>query len=514
MKRREFIKNLGMVTGAGAVTFSIAGIPIKAFAKPFMNIQSTNGKILVLIQLKGGNDGLNTIIPLDQYSSYISKRPVIGVAETAAVKLTNQTGMHPSLLPLKQLYDEGKFTVIQNVGYSNPNRSHFRSTDIWLSASDYNQFLYDGWVGRYLLKAFPNYPNTPPPHPMAIQIGSVQSGVFDSTQGGLAVSFNNPDEFYTLVSGISADTDPPPATLAGVELKFLKEVASLSVQYASVIKEKADIGNPVANYTAGGTFGSQLKIIVDLILGGLTTPVYLATMDGFDTHSNQTVANSHPLLLTRLAESIKAFQSDLEKYGLADKVVILTFSEFGRRVNENASGGTDHGTAAPMLLVGKNVQGGIFGSNASLTDLDNNGDIKFKVDFRQIYASILKDHFGMTTNEVDNILIKHFDTIPIIKAATGVENDYELPNEFALKQNYPNQFNPATKIEYSLREPGDVKLFVYDLLGKKIATLVDSFQSAGSYSVNFNGSSLSSGTYFYSIETGGQKISKKMILMK
>ena len=513
MKRREFLKNLGMVTGAGAVTLTIAGIPIKAFARPFMNIKSTNGKILVLIQLKGGNDGLNTIIPFED-SIYYNKRPVIGIPKANVVQLNSLTGMNPSLQPLKQLFDDGKFTVIQNVGYQNPNRSHFRATDIWLSASESNQYIYDGWVGRYLLKTFPGFPNVPPSHPMAIQIGSVQSGVFDSTEGGLAVSFDNPNSFYTLVSGITADSDPPPATIAGDELKFLKEVAALSIQYASVIKEKADLGNPVASYTAGGTFGSQLKIIADLILGGLETPVYLATIDGFDTHSNQNGTNSHPLLLTRLAESIKAFQSDLERYGLADKVVILTFSEFGRRVNENASAGTDHGTAAPMFLIGKNVNGGVFGNNPSLTNLDSNGDIKYIYDFRQVYATVLKDHFGMTATEVDQVLLKHFETLALIKTTTDVKYDFNIPTDFTLKQNYPNPFNPSTRIEYSLPQSTDVRLKVYDTLGRNVATIVDAFQAAGSYTVNFDGRTLASGTYLYALEAGSEKIVKKMILVK
>ena len=513
MKRREFLKNLGMVTGAGAVTLTISGIPIKAFARPFMNIKSTNGKILVLIQLKGGNDGLNTIIPFED-STYYNKRPVIGIPKANVVRLNSLTGMNPSLQPLKQLFDDGKFTVIQNVGYQNPNRSHFRATDIWLTASDSNQYIYDGWVGRYLLKTFPDFPNIPPPHPMAIQIGSVQSGVFDSPEGGLAVSFNNPDSFYTLVNGINADSDPPPATIAGDELKFLKEIAALSIQYASVIKEKADIGNPVANYTAGGTFGTQLKIIADLILGGLETPVYLATIDGFDTHSNQNRTNSHPLLLTRLAESIKAFQSDLEKYGLADKVVILTFSEFGRRVNENASGGTDHGTAAPMFLIGKNVNGGVFGNNPSLTNLDANGDIKYVYDFRQVYATMLRDHFEMSATEVDQVLLKHFESLALIKTTTDVKYDFDIPTDFALKQNYPNPFNPTTRIEYALPQSTDVRLKVYDMLGRNVATIVDAFQSAGSYTVNFDGRTLASGTYLYALETNSERIVKKMILVK
>ncbi len=513
MKRREFLRNLGMVTGAGAVTFSIAGIPIKAFAQPFMNIQSISGKILVLIQLKGGNDGLNTIIPLDQYSIYSSKRPNIKIDENLIVKLNDLTGFHPALAQLKPLFEEGKLTVIQGVGYLNQNRSHFRSTDIWLSASDSDKYVFDGWVGRYLLKAFPDYPNVPHTHPMAIQIGSVQSGLFDSPQGGLAVAFSDPNAFYQLVSGISADNDPPPSTIAGDELKFLKEVAALSIKYGSVIKEKADKGNPQQDYSKGGTFGGQLKIIADLIAGGLETPVYLATLDGFDTHANQ--ANTHQTLLSRLGESIKSFQADLDQLALADKVVVLTFSEFGRRVNENGSAGTDHGAALPMLLVGKNIQGGIFGSNPDLTKLDSNGDIKFIHDFRQIYATMLKDHFGMTSQQVNDVLLKDFQALPLLKSGiTDVTYDIAIPNDYALMQNYPNPFNPSTKIQYSLPQPSEVNLKVYDMLGRNVSTIVNSYQSAGSYTVNFDGSNLASGTYIYSLETIAGKISKKMQLIK
>jgi uncharacterized protein (DUF1501 family) len=510
MKRREFIKNIGMVTGAGTVSLSIAGIPIKAFARPFLNIQSTNGKILVLVQFKGGNDGLNTVIPFED-AVYYNKRPVIGIPKTNVIQLTSLTGIHPSLQPLKQLYDNGKIAVIQNVGYPAPNRSHFRSTDIWLSASDSNQFIYDGWVGRYLLKTYPDFPNVPPAHPMAIQIGSVQSGIFDSSQGGLAVSFDNPDAFYTLVNGITADTDPPPATIAGDELKFLKEVAALSIQYASVIKEKADVRPNMATYP-NTSFANQLKIVADLIGGGLTTPVYLTTLDGFDTHSGQ--LTQHEKLLGYFADAVAAFQKDIELLGVDDKVVLLTFSEFGRRVNENASAGTDHGTAAPMFLIGKNVQGNVVGNNPSLTDLDSNGDIKFVLDFRQVYATMLKDHFGMTSAQVKDILLKDFQILPLLNTATDVKSDFNIPMNYSLNQNYPNPFNPETKIQYSLPQPSEVSLKVYDILGRNVATIVNSYQSAGSYNVNFDGSNLASGTYFYALETGGQKIVKKMMVVK
>ncbi|KAF0151631.1 MAG: hypothetical protein FD143_1764 [Ignavibacteria bacterium] len=496
MKRRDFLKNVGMITGAGAVSLTIGGIPMKAFAKPFMNIQAANGKILVLIQLKGGIDGLNTVIPLDQYSIYSANRPNIKLADTQVIKLTNATALHPALLQFQTLFNEGKLSLIQNVGYTNPNRSHFRATDIWLSASDSTQYLYDGWVARYLLKTFPTFPNTPPLHPMGIQLNSVPSGIFDSDKGGVAIGFNDPNAFYTLVSGMTADTDPPPATIAGDELKFLKEIAALSMQYAGVIKEKADKGNPTSNYPTS-RLGPQLKIVADLILGGLETPVYLTQLDGFDTHSNQLTA--HQTLLQNLADSVIAFQRDIEKAGLADKVVIMTFSEFGRRVKENASEGTDHGTAIPMFVIGKNVQGGIIGANANLTSLDNNNDIKFIYDYRQLYASVLKDHFGMTTAEAKDILLKDFTTLPILKPTTEIQDYDTVPTEFSLAQNYPNPFNPSTTISYQLSAFSNVTLKVFDVLGNEIATLVNQTQHAGKYQIMFDASRLASGTYIYTL---------------
>ncbi|MFZ5948557.1 MAG: DUF1501 domain-containing protein [Stygiobacter sp.] len=511
MKRREFIKNFGMITGAGAVTLTIGGVPLKAFAKPFLNINSTSGKILVLIQLKGGNDGINTVIPIDQYSTYINNRPSIKIEESQILKLNNATGFHPALSQLHTLFNEGKLSLIQNVGYSSPNRSHFRATDIWLSASDSNQYLYEGWIARYLLKTFPGFPDLPPAHPMGIQLSSVPSGLFDSDKGGVALSFSDPNAFYTLVNGMKEDNDPPPATLAGDELKFLKEVASLSIQYASVIKEKADKGNPTSTYPTT-RLGPQLKIVADLILGGLETPVYLTQLDGFDTHSNQ--LNTHQILLQNLSDSVIAFQRDIEKTGLADKVIIMTFSEFGRRVKENASLGTDHGAALPIFVIGKNVNGGIVGSNPNLSNLDNNGDIKFIYDFRQLYSTILKDHFTMSTEQIKEILLKDFSTIPFINSTTSVNDFNSIPNDFTLHQNFPNPFNPSTTIKFELPKEGFVTLKVFDIIGKEIATLVNEKKSPGYYQTDFNANDLPSGTYIYTITVNNYSQSKKMLLIK
>jgi uncharacterized protein (DUF1501 family) len=509
MNRRKFLKNIGLITGAGAVSLSIAGIPVNAFARPLMNIKSLNGKILVLLQFKGGNDGLNTVIPFED-SIYYNKRQSIGISKDSVVKLNSLMGLHPSLQPIKTLYDEGVLSIIQGVGYANQNRSHFRSTDIWLSASDANQYLYDGWAGRYLSEVFPDYPSIPPEHPMAIQLGSVQSLVLESQFGGMGVTFQDPNVFYQLVNGISSDLDPSPDTLAGEELKFLKEVAAMSIQYANVIKERADASQNKVTYPATN-LGTQLAIIADLIAGGLTTPVYLATLDGFDTHANQ--LTSHSNLLKTFADAVKSFQEDLRLLGIDDKVVTMTFSEFGRRLQQNGSLGTDHGAAAPMILIGNNVLGGFVGSNPDLSNLDSNGDIKYQFDFRQVYATLLVDHLGFPESEIKEFFYKDIETLPLIKGTTNVTYN-SLPSGYELTQNYPNPFNPETAINFTLPYPGFVKLKVFDVLGKEITTLVNEYKNPGSYSVSFNAQNLSSGTYFYSIEANGFREVKKMTLIK
>jgi uncharacterized protein (DUF1501 family) len=509
MDRRNFIKNLGILSGAGTISLSIGGIPIKAFARPFLNIKTTNGKVLVLLQLNGGNDGLNTIIPYED-SIYYSKRPILGVPKNSVVPLNSITGLHPSLLPLKELYDNGKVTIVQNVGYENPNRSHFRATDIWLSASDSNQFVYDGWAGRYLKKVFPDYPSIIPEHPMAIQLGAVQSLLLESQHGSMGVAFDDPNQFYQLVLGSKADNDPPPNTIAGEELKFLKQVAAASIQYATIIKEKADASRNLVTYP-NTRLGQQLAIVAELISGGLDTPVYLTSLGGFDTHANQ--SGTHQNLLGQVATAISAFQLDLELHGIADRVILMTFSEFGRRLSENGSAGTDHGTAAPIFVIGKSVIGGIIGNNANLTDLDSAGDIKYVYDYRQLYASILKDHLGVPAANIEQILFRKFETLPIINnPTTGVKNDQ--PISFELKQNYPNPFNSTTRIDYSIVNPRNVSLNVFDNLGRHVLTLINKYQNAGSYSVTFHANELPSGIYIYRLQADSFNLTRKMILTK
>ncbi len=508
MDRRAFLRNLGVIAGAGTVSMALGNIPVRAFSKSFLNFPAVNGKVLVILQLSGGNDGLNTIIPIED-SVYYNSRPTLRITKSDAIRLNNLTGMHPSLQPLVPLYEQGQVAIVQNVGYANPNRSHFRSTDIWLSASDSNVVIDDGWVGRYLAKVFPNHTSFNMDHPMAIQIGSTQSALLECTcQGSMGISFENPNQFYQLINGSSADNDPPPNTIAGEQLKYIKEIAARSIRYAEIIKEKADSVQNLATYP-NNNLGRQLAIVAELIAGGLETPVYLTSVGGFDTHANQ--AGSHANLLSNVAQCIAAFQEDLKLLKVADRVVLMTFSEFGRTLKQNGSGGTDHGTSAPMFVVGKNVKGGVVGDNPDLTDLDNSGDPKFKLDFRQVYASLLVDQLGMPSNRMSDVLGRSFETLPLIAAKSIAQGG---PKNFHIDQNYPNPFNPFTTIDYTLRVPQYVKLKVFSAAGDEVATLANGFQEAGSYTVQFDGSRYPSGVYFARLDSGAARKTIKMMLLK
>jgi uncharacterized protein (DUF1501 family) len=416
MKRREFIRRLVPAT---ALPLCVDGFRMTAFGgSPLLaalaGASAALDRVLVLIQLSGGNDGINTVIPLDQYSTYES--------------LSNATGIHPAMTGMKTLYDDGKLSVAQGVTYPNPNFSHFRATDIWLTASDYNVDLSSGWLGRYLNYEFPDYPSGYPnltmPDPLALQIGSVASVGFQGSSQSTAITIQDPNTFYQLVSGSSSGgQDYAPPTAAGDELSFIRAVAAQSVSYASRVKLAANrVLNKSALYPAAGqnTLADQLKIVARLIAGGMRTRIYLVNLGGFDTHSNQvaagdTTTGTHATLLGKLATAALSFVDDLEILGCDHRVISMTFSEFGRRVTSNASLGTDHGTAEPVFLIGRMVRPGVVGSNPSLTDLSG-GNLKMQFDFRTVYASILSQWFGVNQAELDAALLKSFQPLDLIQS--------------------------------------------------------------------------------------------------
>jgi uncharacterized protein (DUF1501 family) len=430
MNRRDFFKR---VVPVSTLPFCIDGSPLAAYGRsPWLEALTGAGqaldRVLVLIQLNGGNDGINTVIPLDQYSAYFSARSNIAIPENRVLKLTAATGINPAMAAIKTLYDNGRVCLVQGVSYPNPNFSHFRATDIWLTASDYNQYLTTGWLGRYLdyeLPGYPDgYPNEVVPDPLAIQIGSVVSLGFQGPDQPTAINLQDPNTFYQLVSGSSTlGQDAPPQTPAGIELGFVRQVASQSIAYAARIKAAADRApNRSTLYPAAGqnSLADQLKIVARLIAGGLRTRIYMVNLGSFDTHSNQVVSSdtttgTHATLLGKLANAVFAFNDDLQIQGAEHRVIAMTFSEFGRRVVSNSSLGTDHGTAIPMFLFGSSVRPGVVGANPSLTDLTGS-NLKMQFDFRTVYASILNQWFYASQSELDAVLLKSFQPLDLVRA--------------------------------------------------------------------------------------------------
>ncbi len=533
MNRRAFLRHTVPVT---TIPFLLGGFSLTAYGRSgFLDrlaaIAADTDRVLVLIQLNGGNDGLNTVIPRDQYSALAAARSNIMIPEASVLPLTDATGLHPAMTGLQALYQEGKIVVVQSVGYPNPNFSHFRATDIWLTASDSNQILTSGWLGRYLDGEYPGYPGAFPtsamPDPLAIQIGSVVTPGLQGPSGSMGLAITNPNATYLLPGGV----DVPPPTPAGHELSFVREVAEQTSQYATVIKSAAGRGtNKSTLYPAAGTnsLADQMKIIAQLIAGGLKTRVYVANIGGFDTHSAQvvggaTATGTHATLLGRVSGAIAAFMDDMKLLGQEQRVIGMTFSEFGRRIKSNASTGTDHGAAAPLFVFGAAVNGGVLGSNPVLPSAATTGDnIPMQFDFRAVYAGILRDWFGATMGQLQSVLPGQPSPLPIIRPDAILAVDEEpLPQTFALEQNYPNPFNGETQIGYRIavsgngsRGGGMVLLKVFDVTGKEVATLVDGQMPPGQYRVGFNASGLSSGVYFYRLEAGGFAETKRMVLVR
>jgi uncharacterized protein (DUF1501 family) len=529
MERRDFIRG---ATAAVALPLALNGYTAKAMGlspmlETLAELSAAADRYLVLIQLSGGNDGINTVIPLDQMSAYNSIRSNIALPENRILKLTNATGLHPSMVGMKSLFDAGNLAVVQGVTYPSSNFSHFRSTDIWMSGADFNEYLTTGWAGRYLDSQFPNYPIGFPsqavPDPLAVQISANPSLTLKGISTPLGVNVQDPASFLRLVQGNAVNGfDTAPNTDAGKQIAYIRQVQGQSETYAKVIKAAYDKSKNLATYTPMGVnpLADQLAIVARLIAGGMQTRVYMVSLGGFDTHAQQVSAadrtlGSHATLLARLSEGISSFQQDLKLNKMDNKVIGMTFSEFGRRPNSNISTGTDHGSAAPVFVFGSAVNGGVVGANPSLTNLTG-GNLMMQYDFRQIYATILKNWFATNSTEYKSVLSKDFTTLPLFKtSSTAVSDDPALlfgANTLQM-QNYPNPASAGTTIEYTLPYSSNVRLLVFDAQGNTISTL-EEYQVSGTHRVNFNTESLATGTYLYRLQTERGGASGKMIVSR
>ena len=464
MRRRDFLRLSGTMASAPLL---LHATPVRAFSSlelmKTMDCSGINERVLVVVQLRGGNDGLNTIVPIDQYSTYASLRPNIRIPDSGGNKyidldttlpIADQVGLHPAMPEVKALYDEGKVNIVQAVAYNQQNKSHFKSTDLWLTGGDgtaANFNIQSGWMGRFLDNLYPGVIGNPSPYlpdPLGIQLGDVKPSLGFHTEQEHTAAINltgqNPGGFYNLVSEVGGlPLSSVPNSIYGQELNFVMELESSVNTYAQRVTDVFNQGSNSATYPSND-FGSQLKTVARLLNGGSKTKIFLLNISGFDTHAGQVVnGNStqgeHADLLSRLSQGIKAFQDDLVGMGLEDRVLTVTFSEFGRKAAQNGQHGTDHGTLAPMLLFGKGVEPGMTGTNVDLSDLGNNYQLQnYQHDYRQVFTTLMQDWLGAGDTAVAGTGFAPFagSKLPLISASNVVDPSCYLSGLLPVELSY------------------------------------------------------------------------------
>ncbi len=506
MKRRKFIQTSSLMT----LPVLLSGMEVTAIAKSRLSalIGGNDDRVLVLVQLNGGNDGLNTFIPIDQYSNLMKVRSSIMLPENEVLKVNNASGFHKGLKGFSNLYNDSQMAVIQAVGYPNQNRSHFRSTDIWTSASDSEQYVSTGWLGRYFDLNYPGYPdgypNSENPDPFAITIGSIVSDTCQGTSTNYSFTVSNAEDLKTLNETEPGNSD---GSCNSIELAFVKDVIRQTNAYSSKVIDAFKKGTNIETYP-DNSLAAQLKIVANLISGGLKTKIYVVSQGGYDTHANQVVAGdtvngSHTDLLTILGDAIEVFQKDLVKLKIDNRVVGMTFSEFGRRIKANDSYGTDHGTAAPLFVFGSCVNSTLFGKNPEIsTNVSDDEGVAMQYDFRSVYASLLMDWFQTPKSDIKKVLFDDFQHISFIKDCTISTDTNDETNELALSLS-PNPAMDYITLQFQSLG-GKISADIFDVRGFVVKNVFSKTLGNEAIKTTVNIADIASGIYFLRVEQGNK----------
>lgn len=516
MKRRNFLK---IFPAAGITPFVVNGFPMRPFANSKMakilgTCDGVEDRVLVLIQLKGGNDGVNVVIPFNQYDRYAQIRPTIHIDQAKLINLdktlplADQVGLHPGLTSIKAMYDQGNAAIVQGVGYQSMDQSHFKATNLWYTGGDStaaNNNLGSGWMGRALQAFYPDVQGAPTakmPDPLGIQIGdsSPALGFHTETEHQNAINLSGQDAsgFFSLVQTIGgAPMSNIPKSDMGGEIEYIISVEQSVEKYAQRISEVFNAGsNTIATYPDANKYGlnagsngqnvnlaEQLKTVARLISGGSKTKIYLCQLGGFDTHNAQvdsgdTSIGDHANLISYLADSVKTFFDDLDGMGRGDQVVGCTFSEFGRCAKENGSFGCDHGTLAPMMVFGKGIHAGVQGTNVNLSNLTNDGQLQgMQHDYRQVFTTLLQDWLGADNEILEQTMFDGYAKIPLVDAAlvvnpdcyfgtTAVNDPYQRPRPLSV---YPNPASVTAEVTFQSERAFDAQLTLHSLGGSLVS---------------------------------------------
>lgn len=544
MKRRNFIK---LTASASALSLMPTDVFALFKAAGMESCPNVNGKKIVLIQLAGANDGLNTAVPLNQYDLYSNLRPTIKLSDSGSngvinldttLNSSNQIGLHPSLTGFKSLYDSGLMHVIQGVGYPTQDKSHFKSTDLWLSGGDgtaANNLADSGWVGRFLENYYADFLTAN--FPLGIQLGSSENslGFHGEVEHGMSLNINgqDPSGFYSVINGLggAAPTNIPNSEYGDL-LRFILDNDTSSNTYAQTISAAFNSGSNSLTYP-NTSLSNQLKTVARFISGGLQTKVYLVKISGFDTHDIQVASSTtahlgkHADLLSDVSESVKAFITDLNNQNKGEDVVAVTFSEFGRKAAENGNLGTDHGEIAPMFVFGSSIAPGISGTNVNLSEAVATNNYQLKTvqhDYRRVFGTILQDWLGANNTTLDltfynkttNSGFSNSKIADLIKTESKVAascySDIVLGNEnFETTDQVLVYPNPSSEIIHVHSQNNIKSVSVYSMDGRSIISYTNPL-TTNEYTIQ--ATNLSVGIYNLKINTDKGTISKKIIIRR
>ncbi|MEQ8810375.1 MAG: DUF1501 domain-containing protein [Imperialibacter sp.] len=565
MRRRNFIRKLGFAAG---MPIAFQGVPIKLLAsyEPLQRLaaQSDNDKVLIILQMNGGNDGLNTFIPIEQYDQYYSRRANIAIPNKVGNRTLipldstllspDQVGLHPDMLDFKYMYDVGKAAMFQGVSYKNNNGSHFRGTDIWMMGGTSDDYFNSGWAGRYLTSLYApqkypeDFPNTAMPDPLALEMGNDVSLLFHQ-DGNIPTSIGlggSPTGLANLVDQLSGFEDQgidprgiPPEFLRtspyGKEMDWILSLEDKSETYIKRLLQIYESASATSvtypeRYPFNAPGGSkrnplsgQFQLIARLLGGGLKTKVFLVKIGGFDSHANQvedydSTMGVHGALLYHITSAIRAFQRDLLSRGIEDKVLTVTLSEFGRRIGSNGSYGTDHGTGGPVMMFGSGVKPGVYGTNPDLTK----SNVEMQHDFRQIYANILHEWMGVDKSVVANDIFfedliegpketgGNYEPMDLIKdVILGTQQNLSV--NFKIESVYPN---PASDVVNLKVKVNDVQEAAFKLIDETGATVLAFTQRLvpGSQEIEVQLPKLPPGVYLIKVNSEKLNDAKRLII--
>lgn len=542
--RRSFVQALG-IAGSGSMFLGSHFISASSPSPLTAAVAAAEtDNILILIRLSGGNDGLSTVIPIQQYDTYANARPNIYIPESKVLKLTDDFGVPTYMSALEPLWGDGQFKAVHGVGYEGQSLSHFTGSDIFAN-TDLTTTGFSGentgWMGRHFEELYPDYLINPPAAPAAIQIGNLANLVFQGEETNYAFVTNNVDQLEQIAeTGTFYDIENAPFDdcMYGDQLRFLRGVANTTYEYAGIIHDAYMAGQNQVEYQDNG-FARQLALLARLIKGNLGTKVYMISLGGFDTHGNQPIV--HERLMSNLSVAINNFYEDLAFTEQDENVLSMTFSEFGRRIFENGSNGTDHGKAAPTLFFGSGLSGSAFvGEHPSLDEPNNRGNLEYTMDFRNLYGTVLAEWLCVPRESVEQHLLGHpyqaidlgfncsgetFDDIamdndPPTLPETPPSQDPMDPNvdildtiEHAAIYPATSPRNPYIHLEMPVSAHVDIELF--NILGQRVGTLFNEMMLEGQVDINIRErmrDSLSTGKYIYRISVGDKKMSKSVMI--